>query len=348
MFQKIKNFIEKYERHISSVFMVGGFIMDNLALKRVDVLGTNIFLLSYILIAVSSIIFLNMYDAGRLKWKIWKSFHPWILFAMQFVIGGLFSSFFLFYCRSASLSASWPFLIVLFAGLLGNELVGKRYLRVVMQVSVLYLLLFSYLIFIVPVLVHEIGPRIFFLSGVVSLVAIGTLVHFLLLISKTKVKEQGKLIFISIGLIFLTINILYFTNIIPPIPLAVKDAGAYKYVARTQSGDYALVGDAPKVFGFFRGEQTLKLSTGDPVYVYSAIFAPADFSLRVFHVWSYFDVKKNKWVESAKIPLNISGGQGRGYRTYSMKENILPGSWRVDIETDTGQIIGRLKFTVEE
>ena len=45
--------------------------------------------------------------------------------------------------------------------------------------------------------------------------------------------------------------------------------------------------------------------------------------------------------------MSIFGGRDGGYHTYSIKGNIIPGLWRVDIETERGQIIGREEFKIE-
>jgi len=112
-FQNMKSFFVKYERHISTGAFAAGFIIDNLTLTRIDLLLDNLILFSYLVVAGSVIVFLNFYERGVFTGFVGRFFAPARLvapIAMQFAFGGLFSGFFIFYSRSASLSASWPFL----------------------------------------------------------------------------------------------------------------------------------------------------------------------------------------------------------------------------------------------
>ena len=57
-------------------------------------------------------------------------------------------------------------------------------------------------------------------------------------------KEKGRKIAIQgIGGAFLLINFMYFANIIPPIPLALKDAGVYNDISRTPDGAYQVLAE---------------------------------------------------------------------------------------------------------
>jgi hypothetical protein len=40
------------------------------------------------------------------------------------------------------------------------------------------------------------------------------------------------------------------------------------------------------------------------------------------------------------------GGRDGGFRGYSFKKNIQPGTWRVDVETAEGLLLGRIGFEV--
>jgi len=43
---------------------------------------------------------------------------------------------------------------------------------------------------------------------------------------------------------------------------------------------------------------------------------------------------------------HAAGGVDRGYRTFSLLENVTAGKWRVNVKTPEGQIIGRMDFNV--
>jgi hypothetical protein len=44
--------------------------------------------------------------------------------------------------------------------------------------------------------------------------------------------------------------------------------------------------------------------------------------------------------------FEIHGGREGGYRGFSMKRAVVPGLWRVEVETQEGRIIGRIDFRV--
>ena len=47
------------------------------------------------------------------------------------------------------------------------------------------------------------------------------------------------------------------------------------------------------------------------------------------------------------IRLPIVGGRAGGYRAFTVKQQVVPGDWRVDVETADRRIIGRVSFRVE-
>ncbi|MBI2120589.1 MAG: DUF2914 domain-containing protein [Parcubacteria group bacterium] len=143
-------------------------------------------------------------------------------------------------------------------------------------------------------------------------------------------------------------NLLYFTNSIPPIPLSLKDAGPYHSLQKSKTGDYILTGEQAHWYDFFKPHQEVHWTYGDPIYFYSAVFAPTKLSTGIAHNWQYYDSEEGKWVETGTFHFGISGGRELGYRGYSIKANIRPGLWRVDVVTDRGQVIGRTKFVIIE
>ena len=77
---------------------------------------------------------------------------------------------------------------------------------------------------------------------------------------------------------------------------------------------------------------------------YTAVYAPAGLQQRIEHVW---------WKDGrllGRIALApVLGGRTEGFRTYSRKADLkppYPGRYRVDVVTASGQLIGRLRFTV--
>ncbi|MFM2357618.1 MAG: hypothetical protein RJA61_355 [Candidatus Parcubacteria bacterium] len=227
-FSKIKNFFsqkalrekyERYERHLSSGALIFGFILDNLTLRRIDRLFENIVLFGYLFLAAFGIIFLNIIEARNVRENEYSGWHTFFLLLIQFSFGALFSAFFIFYIRSSSLAASWPFILLLLTLLIGNEFFKQKYIRLSFQVTVYFVTLFSFLIFYVPIIVGTMGVWIFLVSGLISLILITAFLYLLRWAVPLKFKESKQYLILGIGGFFIALNLLYFANIITPITL---------------------------------------------------------------------------------------------------------------------------------
>ena len=144
--------------------------------------------------------------------------------------------------------------------------------------------------------------------------------------------------------IFGVVNFLYFTNLIPPLPLSLKDAGVYYSIQKNQDGNYAVIYEKTSWKKYFEPYPNFKKTPNSPVYAYSAIFSPQDLNLTIVHEWQHYDESQNKWVTESVINLPVIGGRDGGFRTYSMRSDLADGKWRVNIKTEFGQTIGRLQF----
>lgn len=348
MKQRIKHFYEKYEKYLSPGALVAGFVWDNLTLQRIDLWVDNLIILMYLFIACSSIIFLNAHKAQKFKRKIFDRFAGVAPYILQFAFGGLFSVFVVFYSRSASFIKSWPFLIFLLFLLIGNELFQKKYLRLIFQMSIFFVALFSYSIFALPVLVGRMGALVFLASSFLSLLLISIIIFVLRKISPEQIKERRNLLLYTIGGIFVLFNIFYFTNVIPPIPLALKEAGVYHSVLHVGT-TYELTYEKPPWYLFYEDfNPKFSWKKGEPVYIFSSVFAPTKLDTKIFHRWSYFDEMESGWVEKDKLGFSIFGGRDGGYRGYTLKYGVGPGDWKVDIITERNQVLGTVKFEVIE
>lgn len=343
--QAIQVWFEKYERHLSSLALVGGFIVDALTLRRVDLLLENLAIISYLIIAAVSIVSLNIIDVRRYSGKIADRLAYILPLVIQFAFGALFSGFTIFYFRSGSFITSWPFIIILIALLLGNELLRKHYARLMFQITTFFTALFFFTIFFVPVLINKIGPWTFVLSGLSALIIIGIFVSILFYFMPGRIISHKKILTYSIAFVFLLINLLYFTNLIPPIPLSLNSVGVYHSLVKNNFGYTALLEKESYLdkLQFFRN---IHIRIGDPLYVYSAVFAPTDIETEIVHNWRHFDETTERWVSVSKIPYTIVGGNAGGYRGYSTKSNLSPGLWAVEVETSRGQVIGRITFEI--
>lgn len=325
---------------------MGGFIFDIVTLKRVDLFLENLWVLGHLILAAICIIILNFHTR---RTKVEGVLHFWMLILIQFSFGGLLSTFLVFYFRSATLSLSWPFLLILAIVFVCNESFKHHYSRLSFQITVLYVSTYSFAIFYVPVLIHRIGDDVFVLSGAVSLVAIGIFIYLLRFITREQFIKSKYILVACIGGVTILVNVLYFYDIIPPIPLSLKDSGVYHSISRNASYEYVLSTEQPPHWwDFIRGEEVIHTTPGAMVYVWSAIFSPTNLNTHVYHVWQHYDEATKKWIAGRKIELLIVGGRDNGYRTYSQSNAVTEGRWRVDVETATGQSIGRISFTVKK
>ena len=76
----------------------------------------------------------------------------------------------------------------------------------------------------------------------------------------------------------------------------------------------------------------------------TAIYAPAGLRQPVEHVW-----RRNGEIVNVVRLTPVQGGRRDGFRTFSRKTSFpadAVGRWRVDVTTEAGQLIGRLRFRV--
>ena len=337
-----------YMRYVSPLSLVAGFIADNLFLaRRPDLLLTNVLLFSYLVIAALGILVINLIQTGRLRHPLYLKALPLLPVVAQFAFGGLFSAYLSLYSRSAAVSVSWIFLAALVVLIFGNERFSHFYARFPVQIGIYFTVLFSFLIFFLPVVFHRIGTLMFLVSGIVALALTSALLAALLKLMPEMSVHRTR-VARTIAVIYLVFNTLYFTGAIPPLPLALKDAGVYHAVTRTPSGGYSLMGEPVPWYDILaRYNSTYQVRSGENAYAYSAVFAPSGLSITILHEWQRYDEVSKRWVTTDTVAFPIYGGRDGGYRGYSIKSAITPGPWRVNVITQDGQLIGRISFTVD-
>lgn len=333
----IKHWYETYEQRISIGSLLTGFIVDSFTMQNIDALQENLWITLNLALSAGCILLMNRSqndDDGF-----------WLPNILQFSFGALLGSFFIFYFRSATISATWPFLAIILGAMITNELLQKKLARLAFQLSFFYFSIFSFLIFLVPVVIKRIGPEVFILSGMLSFFVLWLFLLALRKYARERFIENRTGIWSFVTVIFVSLNVLYFTNLIPPIPLALKDSGVYHSVDKSAAGNYIVNGEKRGLERYLPLSTKIHLKQGDPLYAYTAIFSPGALNVDVVHEWQYLN-GEGKWVTATRIPLYISGGRANGFRVYSTKSVFTPGFWRVDVKTPAGQIIGRLKFEI--
>lgn len=343
---KLFKWWERYEHQLGLGALAVGFSFDLVIADRPDSIFNNLLLLGYLLAAGVIIILLNRRAIARLEAK--HSPEPlFLLLALQFCFGGLASNLLVLYGRSGTLAVNALFLGLLVALIFGNEFLRSRYAQLRFNVGVYYVLLLTYCVIAVPVfLTHTTATWVFLLSGAISLAVIAA---FLLLLSTVvfRNREPGKLFGISslVFSIFLAFNLLYFLNIIPPVPLSLKDIGIYHSLLKRSDGNYTALYEPAPWWQFWRStSRTYTLGAGESAFCFSSVFAPTNLSVPIFHRWEY--AGPEGWETRARVAFPIAGGRDAGYRGYSVKSALAPGAWRCDVETESGALIGRTTFEI--
>ena len=109
-YKAIREFIGHH--WLTAAFLLG-FILDNLTRTRVDQVFDNAVLMAYVLLAMLSIITLYAGVAERFGERVSRFMRDKSPIVMQYAFGGLLSGMLIFYGRSGSFSASWPFLLTI-------------------------------------------------------------------------------------------------------------------------------------------------------------------------------------------------------------------------------------------
>ncbi len=347
-YQRIKSFYLKYERLLMSASLVGGFLFDFILFVHIDIPFKFAVLITYWFIAGVAICFMQVYDAGKISQRLayLRLFMP---LAVQWTFGGLLNISLIFYWFSGAFSVSWPLIAITVILLLFNDRFRQQFSKPLVQISVYFFVTFALFSIILPFFLASLSVWLFVAAGAASLIVFVAYIYGISVFIK-RPQVQTRQLFISIIVIAAVMNVLYFANIIPPIPLALREAGLYhglqptggKYVMQVEPETlWQNVQDV--IFG-----QTVHVVPGEKIYLYTAIFAPANLKTTIVHHWQYYSEAQKKWVDVSRLPFDISGGRQEGYKGYSWQTNLAAGKWRVYVENLRGQILARVRFTVEK
>lgn len=331
------------------VTLVGGFLVDYITFTSIQISTTFILLFGYWVFAGAVIAFTHIYDAGKLPaWlqlKYVRLFSPLLI---QFAFGSLLGSSLIFYWFSGAFSISWPVMLIIALLLFFNDRFRHQFERPLLQISLYFFTTISLFSVLLPFLFNSLSAWLFVAASLASLILFLVDIHLASRFLES-IRTQKRKLFISIIIITGIMNVLYFTNIIPPIPLALREAGLYHSLQST-GGKYVMQNEPENFFEFARTAvlgQTLHVTSGQKIYLYTAIFAPANLKTTIVHQWQYYDEAQKEWVERGAPSFAISGGRQQGYKGYSWQSNLAAGKWRVYVENQRGQVLGKVRFTVE-
>ncbi len=338
-------FYSRFERYIPVMVFAVGFLWDTFTMTRVDNVVDHVILLVYLAALALMICYTLRRQSGCARPRWICRLEPYFLWAMQFTQGGLFSSFVIFYFKSVSLTRTLFFFIILVVLLVGNELLHHR-LENPRLLAVLYsICLFSFLAFFLPTVLARVDHWVFLLAGGISL--IGSTAVFAVGYPwwQPQYAKRLKPALICIVATILIVNILYFADLIPPVPLALKDAGIYHEVTKTSQG-YQVSYVRPPFYRFWKQwDDPFYYSAGETVTCLTAIYAPPRMAIQLLHVWSYYNPSTG-WSVASRLPFEIAKSREGGYRWISRKKSVSPGRWRVEVQTYHGRTLGRIDFTI--
>lgn len=337
---RLKTFVGHIKKHWLTFSFVLGFVTDMILLNQVDNLTDNLILLAYVVLASISI--LLFYVGVSQKWgerfaRLLTKYMPAI---MQYSFGGLLSGMLIFYGRSGDWVTSAPFLLLILSVILGNEFVQKRSNRLVYHVALYFIGLFSYVVLVMPIIFGAMGDLMFILSGIVALLIVTIVVQILYRIVPNYMKVNTRRIIIMIGAIYATLNTLYFTGVLPPIPLSLTELTMAHSVTKTENNTYRVVTEHQAWWRQLPYMEELIHPTAPTLSCFARVYAPAKLHTEIYHRWEYKGAD-GVWVERARIKYPISGSNKGGYRGWTTVENVADGKWRCSVETGRGQVLGR-------
>jgi hypothetical protein len=335
----LPKFLDRYRHLLPSVLLLGGFILDVVTFRTLKPSVTFALLGAYAFAAAMGIL-LGERAAGPLR-KV-------VPMVVQFAFGALLSSSLLFYWFGGTVAASWPVMLAVVVLMVSNETFRDAFLRPTVQFGVFGFVFFSYCTLLFPYLLRSVNAGVFILGGAAATVVSLLLAEAIARTDKSRRPLLRQLRRIAVGT-YAVFTVLYFLNIIPPIPLSIRDAGIYHDVT-VRDGEYLLQSEPESLLQKLWPGQRIGLEhDGDGrIYAYTAIFAPTNLSTVIVHRWQRYDVVAKHWVDAGSSSYTTRGGRTEGYRGYSYRTINGVGRWRVLIETERGQELGRLNFTVIE
>ncbi len=337
-----------------AVFFLSGVTYDSLTLTRIDRLQDNLLLLVYLLVLGVLIVLIGRLgiepapDRNQLsglsavsRW-ILRS-RPYYPMAVQFLLGGLFSAYAIFYSRSATLTGTAVFLALLVALLVGNEFLRDRLSNLRLLVMLYAVVCFAFFTFFLPVMTGYMNGAVFLVGATLSGLVTFRVVQLIYRDNPERSRREGVGVAApAVAVIGLLVGF-YFLNWIPPVPLSMKFGGIYHEVKKT--GERFELSFDKKWYQFWKRGDTV-FPADEPIYCFTAVFAPVALKTTIYHHWWFRPSSDKPYLHADRIPITISGGREGGYRAYSFKQRLDPGDWRVDVETEDGRIVGRVSVKV--
>jgi hypothetical protein len=343
---------------------VGGVVWSFLTASRIDDASTTLSLAVTLTLLGLFVVLESRIRNKRIghAWIELKG-ERWAAFGVTFALSSLYNTVFVYYMTSASNLKFALFGLLILAGIGATRFVPDRLAGEHVRFVVLLVSVFSVFQFWIPLATGSFGAWTFFAASFLAFLA--TAFAFLLgelrpteVYHRIRKIDDGGVGFfhwthpLTIGIhgalwlgTILFLGFLHIAALIPPVPLALLDAGVFRDVERDH-GQYVLSYEKPPLTAFWRTQDLpFRRRGSEDVYFFTALFAPTGTSLGLVHHWQRWDDERG-WVTDFKHTIDVTGGREGGFRAYTRKRAPAEGLWRVIVETDRGREIGRRKFRV--
>ena len=325
-------------------FFAAGFLWDALTLDRIDRLSDNILLGTYLL-ALGGLLALGRHVVRAPE--DWPRLAPrvrWLRLGEQFLFGGLYSAYFIFYSKSASAGRALVFVGLLLALLLANEFLHGRLRARRLRIALFTLCAFSFLLFFIPVTTGWLGRGVVGVAGIAA-AALALGVVALSELGQGTLGVEARQQAGAVGGVLLALAVAEGLHLIPPVPLAVLEGGIFHEVERI-GGEYVVTYErAPWWRPLVSDDRDFRRADGESAWCFTSVFAPDDTALDIVHRWERNT--DDGWAVTDEIPFSVIGGRGRGFRGYTRKRNLGEGTdWRVTVLGPGGRELARYDLTV--
>jgi hypothetical protein len=316
-------------RWLPFAFFVGGFFFDVLTLGRM-VTTANLMVVCGYALGVA-ICLLVRSRALPEKWV------RWLGFALHFCLGSLFSALVVVYFKSAGELYTLVVVAALFGAMVWNEFANWDDSQLHLLWAIYCVSLVMLFNFVVPHLTGSISAWWFYISSALGVAAI----IGLCVLSRLKLRTVRVACASAVVLV-----LLYTLNLVPPVPLVMKNSLVGTDFQK-QDGEYTALVEEPSLCaraGLV--DATVGWQPGEHVAVLTAIFAPSGIEVDMEHRW-YRHVD-GAWSQTDTIGFHMRGGRKNGWRMWSRKRHLQPGRWRVETALEDGAVLGYETFVVVE
>ena len=347
MVSKAKQFIKRHKKYLPVLFFIGGFIWDSLTLGSIDGWYSNTILFTYLISLTACLYIYNLADDDHWENTFLEPYQQYAPLAVQFFLGGLSSAYVIFFFQSVTFTRTMVFFVILVILLLSNELLRDRISNKYLQFGAYFFVTFTFFTFFTPVLFGVMNTFLFIISGLISLLSSLAFITYIYAKSPSTRYDISWLKMAGLILtIYASINIFYYFNLIPPVPLSMQE-GIVAYNVEKKEDIFIVSYEQSNVLNIWETyDKTFNYSPSDTVYIFTSIFAPTDLTKSVQHQWQRYIPSSKQWRTTDSISYDVIGGRRGGFRGNTFKQNVAEGKWRVNVTTKEGLVLGRIDFTV--